>query len=205
MIPVFYPALAPGAAFYAALARHERAGVAMLAHFDKRCKQTHRYDICDTRGRLALTVPIVPPHGIPHARWTDIAISGHGRWQSVHAVTLASAYGRTPFYEYYIDRLRPALLPDEGTPLAQQIMNLNSAICSILLIDTAIDYNFESPSVPALPDMDAPYWQIRRAEHGFIPGLSVLDLIFNLGPEAALYIRRNPTPDSATVQRKCRL
>ena len=189
MTPVFYPALAPGAAFYAALARCDRAGVAMRAPFDKRCKLTHRYDICDTRGRLALTVPIVPPHGIPHARWTDIAISGHGRWQAVHAVTLASAYGRTPFYEYYIDRLLPALLPDEGTPLAGQIIAMNRAVCSILLIDTEIDYDFDAATEPMPEPLAVPYWQIRRAEHGFMPGLSVLDLIFNLGPEAALYIR----------------
>ncbi|MDE6430391.1 MAG: WbqC family protein, partial [Duncaniella sp.] len=34
------------------------------------------------------------------------------------------------------------------------------------------------------------YWQIREDKLGFIPGLSVLDLIFNLGPEAVLYLDR---------------
>ena len=124
------PALAPSAAYYALMGRYAYARIAMHAPYDKRRKETHRYEVADTRGRLTLTVPVQPPHGIARAQWTDVRLSGHGRWQDVHATSLASAYGRTPFYEFYIDRLAPALFPEEGTPLEAQIRALNAAVCA---------------------------------------------------------------------------
>ncbi|MDE6541478.1 MAG: WbqC family protein [Muribaculaceae bacterium] len=188
------PALAPPAAYYAAMAAAGRAAIALASPYDKRRKETHRYEIADTRGRLRLTVPVQPPHGIPHARWSDVSVSGHGRWQDVHATTLASAYGRTPYYEFYIDRLAPALFAPEGTPLTEQIKAVNAAVCKILLIDTPVDYDasdvVQMPSEPVA----GPYWQVRADSLGFLGGLSVLDLIFNLGPEAALCIRRCGKP-----------
>ena len=171
------PALAPSAAYYALMGRYAYARIAMHAPYDKRRKETHRYEVADTRGRLTLTVPVQPPHGIARAQWTDVRLSGHGRWQDVHATSLASAYGRTPFYEFYIDRLEA------------QIRALNAAVCKILLIDTELSYDasdaIEMPPVPTLPE----YWQIRRSALGFLPDLSVLDPIFNLGPEAAVAVR----------------
>lgn len=184
------PALAPSAAYYALMGQCAHVDIAMHAPYDKRRKETHRYEVADTRGRLMLTVPVQAPHGVPNARWTDVRISGHGRWQAVHATSLASAYGRTPFYEFYIDRLAPALFPEEGTALEAQIKAVNDAVCKILMIDTKISYDApESVKMPPAGSVGA-YWQVRQAELGFLDGLSVLDLIFNLGPEAALALRR---------------
>ena len=81
------------------------------------------------------------------------------------------------------------MFPEEGTPLEAQIRALNAAVCKILLIDTELSYDasdaIEMPPVPTLPE----YWQIRRSALGFLPDLSVLDPIFNLGPEAAVAVR----------------
>ncbi len=180
----------PAACYYAAIARAESAGIAMKATYDKRRKETHRYSVADARGALTLTVPVQPPHGIPRARWTQVALSDHGRWQDVHSQALASAYGRTPYYEHYIPRLAPVLFAPGGTPLAQQLEELNRIVCAILLIDTPISYTSEEVLPLPAPASAGPYWQLRASAMGFIPGLSILDLIFNLGPEAALYIRR---------------
>lgn len=187
------PALLPPAAYYAHLcAAGGRATIALSAPYDKRRKETHRYEIADTRGRLMLTVPVHPPHGIPRARWTDVAVSDHGRWQSVHAQALASAYGRTPFYEFYIDRLSPLLFAPGGTPLADIIRGLNAAVLDILLIENHVDYRGEAVVPLCTADgPHTPYWQLRAPQFGFLPGLSILDLIFNLGPEAAVAVRKS--------------
>lgn len=185
------PALLPPAAYYAQIcAAGGRAAIAMQAPYDKRRKETHRYDVADTRGRLTLTVPVHPPHGIARARWTDVCVSDHGRWQAVHAQALASAYGRTPYYEFYIDRLAPLLLAPAGTPLADVIRGLNSAVLDILLVEDHIDYSSDATLPLPVAEAAPPYWQLRAPQFGFLPGLSILDLIFSLGPESALYIRR---------------
>ncbi|MBJ2183168.1 MAG: WbqC family protein [Muribaculaceae bacterium] len=187
---ILYPSLAPNIGYYATIAAHDSISIAMMGPFDKRHKETHRYEVADTRGRLNLTVPIKAPHGIKNARWSDVLVSGHGRWQAIHSTTLASAYGRTPFYEYYIDRLAPALFVEENTPLEAQIRAVNDAICKILLIDTEINYDASEANTTPSTQCSSEYWQIRKAEHGFLSGLSVLDLIFNMGPEAALVVRK---------------
>lgn len=185
------PALLPPAAYYAQIcAAGGRAAIAMQAPYDKRRKETHRYDVADTRGRLTLTVPVHPPHGIARARWTDVCVSDHGRWQAVHAQALASAYGRTPYYEFYIDRLAPLLLAPAGTPLADVIRGLNSAVLDILLVEDHIDYSSDATLPLPVAEAAPPYWQLRAPQFGFLPGLSILDLIFSLGPESALYIRK---------------
>ena len=137
-------------AYYASMAAYGHAVIDADAIFDKRQKAVHRCDIADTHGPVQLTVPVSKPHGIARARWSDVAVSCHGAWWHVHRVTLESAYGRSPFFEFYIDRFLP-FLTKGVTERYPTVASLNLAI-------------------------DA---EIR----------SILDLIFNLGPEAPLYLR----------------
>lgn len=182
--------------YYAAMAACGRAVICADALFDKRAKAVHRCDIADTHGPVSLTVPIAKPHGIARARWSDVRLSDHGAWWHVHRVTLESAYGRTPFFEYYIDRFLPYLTPGvmELCPtIADLDLAIDSIIREILLIDTEVslcggEVAAEEPECVENADMPA-YYQVRAHRQGFIPGLSVLDLIFNLGPEAPLYLR----------------
>lgn len=180
------------------------AGAPLLdnALFDKRRKELHRYSVADVNGPLTLTLPIVKPHGLRNATWRDVAVSDHGQWWHVHRVTLESAYGRTPFFEFYIDRLLPFL--SSTTPSAfPSVIDLNLAIdrvlSEILLLpapQVATTPGVPSSAEPQTAEPQAadlplePYWQPRADRFGFLPSLSVLDLIFCLGPEAALWLRR---------------
>lgn len=178
--------------------------------FDKRRKQVHRCDIADVNGVVQLTVPVGKPHGIPRATWSNVRVSNHGRWWHVHRVTLESAYGRTPFFEFYIDRFAP-FLSAEAVEHYPSIIDLDAAIDAvireILLLPPAPVLNAvakeeglsgRDSAVPAgqaaaFPNLSSgmiekPHYQVRAAGLGYIPGLSVLDLIFNLGPEAPLYL-----------------
>lgn len=178
--------------------------------FDKRRKQVHRCDIADVNGVVQLTVPVGKPHGIPRATWSDVRVSSHGRWWHVHRVTLESAYGRTPFFEFYIDRFAPFLCA-EAVERYTSIIDLDTAIDAvireILLLppapvlnavakevelsgrDSATAAGQTAASLNPCPGMiEKPHYQVRAAGLGYIPGLSVLDLIFNLGTEAPLYL-----------------
>lgn len=160
------------------------------ALFDKRRKEIHRYDIADVNGHLTLTLPIVKPHGIPNATWRDVRVSDHGQWWHVHRVSLESAYGRTPFFEFYIDRFLP-FISRETVDRYPSVIDLNLAIDreieSLLLLPPNPP---KTPNPPINPNPPLPYWQPRQARFGFLAGLSILDLLFCLGPEAALWIRQ---------------
>lgn len=197
------PMLFPPAAYYALLGAFGRAVIAYDGRYDKRYKAIRRYEIADTRGRLALTVPVTVPHGLDRPlRRSDVRLSRHGEWWRLHRTALESAYGRTPYFEFVADRFLDLLAdPGEG-PQALSPVDLarraNSAVCRFLGIETEIT---ESPAPEAVETLDLtgadfsgatlpPYRQIRADSIGFHPGLSILDLIFNLGPEAQIYLSK---------------
>lgn len=202
---LLYPQYYGSVGYYALMGACGHAVVGVGELFDKRMKSVHRCEAADTNGALQLTVPVAKPHGIPRARWTDVRLSTHGAWWHVHRVTFESAYGRTPFFEYYIDRFMPFLGPgvaDDFPTIADLDIAIDTELRRILLLETQVTYctfplggcdssaGFVDAS--AIPPASAyePYYQVRGARHGFVAGMSVLDLIFNLGPEAPLYLSR---------------
>lgn len=193
--------------YYAAMAAHRHVIIDDNARYDKRQKSTHRMDIIDTHGIKTLTVPVSRPqnfHG--QLRWSDIAISRHGLWWHVIDETLASAYGRTPFFEFYIDRLRQffsASTPDTFPNVATLCRESDKAIRKILSLNTSISYTSD-PSAPVTATLNPAtreatdslnptaieYYQVRRDKFGFVSHLSILDLIFNMGPESPIILHK---------------
>lgn len=168
------------------------AGMAVADNglFDKRRKEIHRYQIADVNGPLTLTLPIVKPHGIPRATWRDVRVSDHGQWWHVHRVSLESAYGRTPFFEFYIDRFLPFISP-EVIDRYPSVIDLNEAIDKEIEKLLLLPASAEEGAEVKRRHEPRPYWQPRQDRFGFLSGLSVLDLIFCLGPESSLWIRES--------------
>ncbi len=191
------PAPAGSVARYIAMARAKEVTVDSAMRWDKRAKSTHRIAIASASGPQTLTVPVAKPAAYHEARLDTVTVSPHGSWWRLHLTALESAYGRTPFFDYYIDRFRHLMAPDvAGRSVAWLCAAWDAAICPILYLPVP---SYQAPSdATGWLDMRAekptstcpPYWQVRGAESGFIPGMSILDLIFNLGPEAAIYLRQ---------------
>lgn len=215
--------------YYARLARFSTVIIDCRCRFDKRDKATHRFDIADTHGPLRLTLPVSRPD-IPRAPLSSIAVSSHGAWWGVQRVSLESAFGRTPFFEFYIDRFLPFLSPATPSrfPLLWQLDgSIDAVIRRSLSLPTRVLFltpgspgsapcvtNFTDPSDVSLPSgaeswetlissaVDAssipvnplPYWQVRADRYGFSPSLSILDLLFNLGPESPLHLLSLQSP-----------
>lgn len=197
---VLSPAYYGSISRYAHIARYGTSFVDAAGKFDKRLKSTHRMDIADVNGRLQLTLPIVKPESLTRARWNDIKLSTHGEWWHVQRVALESAYGRTPYFEFYIDRFLPFMSRDTvGRYATLTVLTeaIEREICDIIGIKPPT-YGY-TDTVDSIDDMrdkkfislDIPeYYQIRKSSQGFISDLSILDLIFNMGPETPLILAR---------------
>ena len=87
------------------------ADTVYLEQHDHFIKQTYRNRciIATTQGLQALTVPVESPQGlrIDKTEMKDVRISDHGSWRHLHWQALQSAYGESPFFEFYADDLHP--------------------------------------------------------------------------------------------------
>ena len=186
--------------WYQKLYRADEAWIEQHEHF---VKQTYRSRciIATTQGTQALTVP-VERDILKSQAIKDIRISDHGNWRHLHWNALQSAYGESPFFEYYEDDLRP-FFEKRWTFLFDFNEAIRQKLCELLDIspvvrftekyvsDHASDYREAiNPKHPA-PDPDFQprrYYQVYEAKHGFLPNLSIVDLLFNMGPESVFYL-----------------
>lgn len=171
-------------------------------------KQTYRNRclIATTQGVQALTVPV---SGGEHCI-KDVHISDHGNWRHLHWQALATAYGDSPFFEYYEDDLCPFFQERRWEFLLDFNEDIRQTMCSLLDIHPSVAYtenyikkadSIESTLVSdyreairpkhPLPDptfQPRRYYQVFEARHGFLPNLSILDLLFNMGPESIFFL-----------------
>lgn len=113
----------------------------------------------------------------------DLLLSDHGNWRHQHWQALVSAYDQSPFFAYYADDFRPHFLPGAHATLWDFNLALHQVVASCL--DLA-----HLPAVlpPWGESEGGPYYQVFSARTGFLPDLSIVDLIFNMGPEARLWL-----------------
>jgi len=171
------------------MAQYGAVTIDVARRFNKREKDCHRCVIEGPNGVQRLTVPLEKPQVWSGTRLSDVRVSTHGDWWHVHWGAICSAYGRTPYFEYYADDLLPAYSGD-----IELLIDLDAAIdrfCRSALGITQCGCTAPLPCVDfrAASIKDIHYYQIWAARFGFTPGLSVLDLIFNMGPEAPLVLR----------------
>ena len=175
---------------------------------DNFVKQTYRNRcmIDSPNGRLSLSIPIEHGGG-EKQRMCDIRLSEHGRWRQMHWNALVSSYRNSPFFDYYADDFRPFY--DEACPY-RRLVDFNRAlldtVCNLLDLKPHITYS-ETYVTPASNDTDLresihpkhpvedphfspkPYYQVFAQKHGFQPNLSIVDLLFCMGPETRLVLR----------------
>ena len=131
----------------------------------------------------------------------DIRIDYSKNWVHLHKRALATAYGPSPYYTYYKDDIEAILdrhhtflfdLNCEATAKLMELLQLPSEITFTADYDKApaaaadLREAIHPKKTPAAPQKQ--YYQAFCARHGFLGGLSALDLLFCEGPEAAVYL-----------------
>lgn len=104
-------------------------------------KQTYRSRclIATTQGIQALTVP-VERSTVNSIK--DIRISDHGNWRHLHWNALMSAYGESPFFEYYQDDIRP-FFENRWTYLLDFNEAIRQKMCELLDIQPKVSFSLE--------------------------------------------------------------
>lgn len=199
--------------YYTKLYSSALAGVPIIEEqADHYVKQTYRNRciIAGDDGPIALTIPVTPPAGGPTISKTptgQVLISDHGDWRHQHWQAIVSAYSSSPFFEYYADDFE-RIFHDETALLVDFNAALRNLVLDCLDLHPIIEVNTERyitpgesindyretirPKIPYTFDSTfrpVAYWQVFASRHGFLPNLSIIDLLFNMGPESRLVLR----------------
>ena len=174
-------------------------------------KQTYRNRciIDSPNGPVALTIPVEKPaNGSRLVK--DMRISDHDDWRDKHWHALESSYYNSPFFEFYQDDFRPfyenkyEFLMDFNEALIMKCMELMDVKIELQRTTGFVDPDVIDPSEtkdlrqsisPKISlDVDKdflpkPYYQVFSQKGGFKPNLSIVDLIFNMGPESILILK----------------
>jgi hypothetical protein len=165
-------------------------------------KQTYRNRCCilSSHGIQILTVPVLM--ATVHKVLIDkVKIDYSKRWQQVHLRAMMAAYRSSPYFDFYFDRIEKIISEDH-----ELLFNLNTKLLEALLEmlrmkkEFTFSDDFEPPvndqqdfrytivpgREPAVPSKK--YLQVFDTGNGFAGNLSILDLIFNTGPEASQYL-----------------
>ena len=191
LLPTAY--LAP-ISYYAILLQDPNCRIELHEHFIKQSIR-NRCDIYGANGKLRLSIP-KQRKGSSKTIIENLKISYRNNWQKQHWNTIESAYNSSPFFEYYKDDLKPFFEEKE-----EYLVNFNSklqnAILSMLQQENMIKNTTEYLHKGDFFDLRNYTWKLKNQEkydqvfmenQGFIPNLSILDLLFNLGPESIDYL-----------------
>ena len=142
-------------------------------------KQTYRNrcTITTPDGPLTLSVPVKRADSKQLTQ--DVKISYQQKWQHQHWIALVSAYKRTPYFDYYADFFRPFYEKE-----TKFLVDLNEGLHEVIVrLMANQESGAKSQRLITTPD-----WQGLNLEHCFGNGQSILDMLFEYGPETIMKI-----------------
>ena len=179
----------------------------LIEQYESYGKQSYRNrcDIMTANGIMTLSVPVVKGASIKILT-KDVQIDYSTNWQKLHFKGIESAYKNSPYYDYYIDNFirfferKEKFLLDFNTKILKELMDNLQLQHPVKLTedyypvyDTHTDLRdviHPKPSHRRMEDtfIAKPYHQTFAERFPFAPNLSILDLLFNTGPESQNYL-----------------
>lgn len=188
----------PPVEYFSILAKYSVVYVDDLENYQKQSYR-NRCRILTASGPEDLRFPIIHD-GARSIK--DIRVDYKTPWVRQTEYAIETAYSSSPFFEYYRDPLYGIL---DSNP--EYLWDLNASLTAFFAekIGLATDIRLLSSLSGPLPEgedlrsaihpkrppimVNSPYWQVFREKHGFVPNLSVMDLLFNEGPESVCYLK----------------
>lgn len=164
-------------------------------HYEKQTLR-NRCVIATGQGPQVLSINVEKGNR-PHVPVTQVRLSSHANWMHQHLYSLATYYGNSPFYEFYIDDLKEIMLTlGYGSTLFEWNEALRKKVCELIGFEPHVQYTTEWQGREALItdfSLKTPqsYYQVAMSDGSqpFQPDMSILDLLFNMGPESILVLR----------------
>jgi len=190
----------PPISWFAPLAKGEPICMEQWENFHKQTIR-NRCVIDAPNGKLNLTIPVDKSNFAAGGKclMKDVRISYHLDWQHQHWNALETSYFNSAFFEYLQDDFRPFY-----EKRWDFLMDFNEALihkcCELLDIEPKLSRTEEFTHDPLSTTHDPhpmthdplsmphKYYQVFAHKHGFLPDLSIIDLIFNMGPEGILLL-----------------
>lgn len=199
MNPILLPIyLFPSIEYYAYLTQADHYIFEGEDHYQKQTYR-NRYSIYGANGKLNLNIPII--HKTGSRLYKDTLISYDIDWQRQHIRTLKSAYQSSPYFEFYEDDISPLFSTKEKYLIDFNLKSFQ-LINELLALDIDVKKTTEYLPNPSQQDLRnyfsakkesvqelVSYIQVFSPEKGFIKNLSILDLLFNEGPNAITYLK----------------
>lgn len=165
-------------------------------------KQTYRNRcyIYGANGKQLLNIPVKHPKSEERKKTKDTLVENDLPWQSQHLKSLQTAYRTSPFFEFYIDDLLP-IFTKKYTFLVDVNIDTYLFLIDALQISSNYKKTTEYELLPKEKDCrdlaiakgnidfkTTSYIQMFDDKHGFLPNLSMLDLLFMEGPNAISFL-----------------
>lgn len=196
--PIISTAYCPSIIYFAFLAQTEEV---LIEQFETFPKQTlrNRAIILTANGPLSLIVPVERPNG-NHTLTKDINISYRENWHIQHWRAIESAYNTSPYFLYYKDGLekiykeRPSSLIELNNKIIHYLAKKIKIECKTTLTEQFEPFK-EQDLRTILTNKKEPfeihfeeYNQVFNTKYPFVPNASILDLLFNMGPDTKKYL-----------------
>ena len=183
--------------YYAIMHKHSNVIIEQNEYYEKQSYR-NRCRILTANGVMDLCIPVI---NSGKSIMRDIGISEHDDWQLKHWRAIETAYNSSPFFEYYQDDLKPFYLKkwkyllDFNQELQNTILSLLDLKMDIKLSEEYVKKNDELMDCRNVihPKKKTEwtskrYYQVFEQKFGFTPQLSIIDLLFNMGPESEIII-----------------
>lgn len=193
----------PPIEYFAILAKYSVVYMEACENYQKQSWR-NRCRILTANGPESLNVPVVHENGTFSLPIKEIRVEYTTPWVLRTERAIESAYSSSPFFIYYKDALF-SILDSHPATLWELNRRIIDFFCSKIGISPdfreTVDYlpaeeDYRELIHPKRPNtimrdlgMERPYWQVFRDKYGFVPGLSIMDLLFNEGPESICWLR----------------
>ena len=196
MIISVCPAYLPSVEYMSWVINQKKLYFLTSGHYQKQTYR-NRAEIYGPNGKLKLIIPVTKNRGSNHQKDIETMIDNDFLWQKNHWRSLQMSYRASPYFEFYEEDFYP-FYNNKISSLMELNIGLIKVILKLLKFEIPIEEKNDN-KVKEKRDLIIykkivnasilKYNQVFIDKHGFLSNLSIVDLLFNLGPESLDYLK----------------